>query len=219
MDFNELTKRLEQEMTEDLINELCLYAIREAKRHVWHGKSGLAGLALGNSKFPDYSLPSGESVRSLISLLVLKILDGRNKWDAEKVDLKTYFKKNIKRELGHLSLSKENATIRLSDFEDDEFLLESAPTFSQQIQNPAEMAVLKEQHGILTKHLEELYFYAIDKDEKDLIKVIELIMDGHKPNEIAQLLKIKNNDVYNLRKKLQRLLNDFKKEYKNYMEE
>ena len=207
MDFEKISSILERYLTPDLIQNLSLFAFRLAQKHSWWGKPGITETN-PTTNLPFLTLPGGETTDSLIPRLIDKILDGSNVWDPDSVPLEVFLKQNIRREIGHLSNSKENRATKRLDEESEHY----DPALRHNM-NPREILISEEAEAQDRQFLNAFYDHLIENDEEEAIKVIDLLMDGYKPSEIEKLLGMKIKEIYNLKKRLKRQFKFFREEY------
>lgn len=196
---------LEAHDWEDTVPRLVKYARGEMGRRVWQGVFG--GTA-----------PGGKQAYDLVTTAVEKLFDGRRAWDPEtQPDLFVHLQGIVDSDMGHLARSLGNKlTLRamgrpvgsedaVEDFPDpmDEFA-SSTPS-------PEAVTLLREQ-----EQLSEDFLLELDgslQGEPELQRIVEAIVDGaEKSAEIAEEAGITPKAVYNARKRLQRKLDEFRKQ-------
>lgn len=196
----ETLARIEKDLTDEKIERLTQYAIKLARAKVWWRHAG------------GEILPEGESPETIVSRVLEKLIDGSNTWPYERVSLYTFLKRNIQREIGHLATCKENKSKRmLTELEDEdpelsELRWQTILAFSEigKALDPREEAIRKQEDEKCQELLDELY-YSLQSDEV-AAKVVESLLDGRKPREIAEQLGIEKNEVYNAQRLIRRLL-------------
>lgn len=178
---------------------LTHYAARKAYRYRWNSR-----IAIG-----------GQSSEDLAFEAITKVLDGDRKWDPqEDPDLFKYLTCVVDSLISHLSDSPERTRVQgFPQNENGEIVeerLKMADPESETARhlrgpnlNPEQILLNKEQEQIEQRAFKELLKAAEGDD--DLEALLLCIMDGVcKPSEIAKATGMNINQVYQLRRKLNR---------------
>lgn len=188
---------------EEITARLTYYALRESKRLYWQG--------ILNGAFPG-----GLESKDIVAIAIEKVLKGERNWNPDThPNLLYYLKGVIDSDLNHLAESEENRVLRsesvLSDAVDCN---EDAPKtgyfdkLATSMPHPEEVFIQKELEKKSDEFLWGLYDFL--NDTPVLQKIVECIIDGiDKPSDIAGTLGMPVKDIYNLKKKLQRRLEEY----------
>lgn len=146
----------------------------------------------------EQNLPNGLTPRDMVSEVITKALTGTRTWNPEVTDLIWFLKLSMRSEYDHLYNSAENK--RRSRCSADDELPQSAVHGRSTPFDPEEFL-----RG------EELRQFLIDLAGSDELQqqIIARALDGTKPAEIAQHLKIDVNTVYRCLKKVRAALSSF----------
>lgn len=193
-------KQLEEQLTDELVERLSLHACFLVQRYF--------GLELGEGR--TASLPGGETPGSLITLLIEKLLDGRNTWDPAKVPLEVYFVKNLEREVGHRRNSAEFRNYDIAGTAglagDDGATMPDFGTSGPDPRTAAEDAEARKKTADLIDQIE-----AEIGDDAECMQVFqEMYINDLKPADVATELGWQVGTVRNVQKRLRRILDRVK---------
>lgn len=195
----EVRSQLEYHPWEETIPRLELYTLRKARRHYWQGMM-------------DGNMPSGNEAADVVLEAIEDVLAGKRSWDPlTQPDLFAHLRSIVDSKLSHLVESKANLSIRsestLSAGDDHPTsLLAQLPDST-----PSPDQILL--HAEEEQRAEAFFwgFYEHLKEEPLLQKVIECIVDGiDKPADVAAHLGVPPKEMYNMRKRLQRRLAEYR---------
>jgi DNA-directed RNA polymerase specialized sigma24 family protein len=197
----EVRTELEQHPWEETIPRLELYALRKARRLYWQG-------------IMDGNMPTGQEAADVVLEAIEDLLTGKRSWDPSiQPNLFAHLRSIIDSKLSHLVESWANRHVRTESAlstEDNNATGSPSPhvQFSEPTPSPAEMMLRAEEERLA----EEFFwgFYEYLSDEPLLQKVIECIDDDLKPAEMAAHLGVPQKEIYNIRKRLQRRLADYR---------
>jgi hypothetical protein len=159
----------------------------------------------------DYGqLARGETVESLVSLAIEKILSGERRWDVEKYpDLEEFLRSVIDSLINHLAMSRENRLLeKLPDnpYQLEAILRKAARATTNRDPGNPETALLEEERIRREREIMER-ITALLKDDPDLAKICDCIRNGiNKPQAIADKTGLPVEVVYQLGRKLRRRL-------------
>jgi len=163
-------------------------------------------------------MPFGKTAEDIVTEAILKIYEGERAWSPDRnPDLLEHLKSIIDSDLNHLAEGSENRTIRTaavlrSENENGSNGVEVIDNTSASDPSPDEEIIKQEDE----RQSNAFLFAFIDflNSEKELITVVECIMDGlQKPKDIARKLTMNVLDVNNLQKKMRRRLWEFQKKW------
>ncbi|MEJ2744177.1 MAG: hypothetical protein P8123_00570 [bacterium] len=192
MDANsKVIEMLDTYKWEEIYPRLLDYALNKLWKKKWRW---------GLTKSP----PGGSEAHDIVAEAILKIYQGKRKWDPEKVpDLFYFICSVIKSDVNHLAESWENRHVlpESSLLRDDD---QNRPTVIARQEDTSQAGPRE----ILDEKLSEkevLDFYDYLQDEPDLQKIVEAAFDGiTKRLELAQTLGISEVEIDNRRKRLKR---------------
>ncbi len=193
MDEN-LAEKVRQELTNEVYSKLIVFATRLAKRYVWRG-GDLSACEPG-----DIALPQGNSVRGIVSNAIIKVMEGRNKWDPQRVKLTTCLMYNIRRDICHLYEKKAAQHERQAVAMPDTFVDGSTEPGRYRPALPSDPRALAVENELL----EDIYC-SLD-GEDDLIAVFERMLEGKSRKEVATELHLTPDEITNTRKRLSKRL-------------
>jgi hypothetical protein len=161
-------------------------------------------------------LPGGETVTSIVSKAIEKVLSGERDWDPiSDPDVRKYLRSVIDSLLNHLAESQDNVLVRVApapgsaDFaawETGSRKRDPAADWLVPPNRSPEAAVLQREQPALEDRALELLLEEC-ADDPVLIQVLEAMMDGcEKPAEISEAKGIPVKDVYNAVKRMDRKL-------------
>jgi len=196
---SELFDLLEKNL-DDIIPRLTMYTLNKMKKRYWRGVR-------------DGNPPGGQEAIDFVLQAIEKIISGQRNWNPQtQPDLFGYLKDIIDSDINHLVESWENKNFQsesslMGDCTDNkDSYFDKLPS---SISTPSEIMLQEEDERLNDKFL--WGFYDCLADEPQLIKVVECIIDGiHKPSDIATKMGISTKEVYNIKKQLQRRLNDYR---------
>jgi DNA-directed RNA polymerase specialized sigma24 family protein len=188
--------QLSDDALQTLILELGRYALSVSSRLYWR---------TGNA----VDLPRGETVDSIVSKALTKVLSGERRWNPQTApDLQTYLMGVIDSLLNHLAQHKDNTTLRAVPRPDDgsEVMLRPAPgatAWHQEPPDPESVLLQHEQTAYEDRVLQHLL--DVSQDDPLVTQIIQAMRDGYdKPGEVATALGLPVSDVYNAMKRLDR---------------
>ena len=198
----EVRSQLEHHPWEEAIPRLELYALRKARRLYWQG-------------IMDGNMPSGNEAADIVLEAIEDVLAGTRSWNpSTQPDLFVHLRSIVDSKLSHLVESKANRSIRseamLSTEEDHPSAL--LVQFPDSSPSPDQIVSQAEEEQLA----EEFFwgFFEYLKDEPLLQQVSECIVDGiTKPAEVATRLGVPPKEVYNMRKRLQRRLTEYRAQW------
>jgi hypothetical protein len=171
----------------DIIIKLTYHALMRTRRYLW--KSGTAK-----------DLPGGVTPADIASGAIVKVWNGKRKWDPDKYpDLLTHLKWVVDSEIGHLYSSTEHQkridTVKETG-DTDSYLNEIDPKPSP------ETELICRENEALEKELKEKLVESVKGDE-DLEILLMCFEDGiDKPQDIAVATDWDITKVYNIKRKL-----------------
>ena len=181
--------------------ELGWYALSVSRNLRWRTKNAV-------------ELPGGETVGSIVSLAIERVLKGERSWNPRtQPDLKRFLMDVIDSLLNHLATGIDNTMFislqdeRLGGTSSEGMADGPAPIAerfpSQETPSPEKLLMDREQANLEDRALELL----IDECESDpvLKKMLEAMFDGHeKPGEISEATGIPVKEIYSASKRLDR---------------
>jgi hypothetical protein len=184
-----------------IILELGRYALSVSRRLRWRTEN-------------PSELPNGETIDSIVSLAIEKVISGERSWDpAVRPDLRKYLMDVIDSLLSHLAESKDNTMLARLPAEGAEQTPSLGRGFDQVEpgsawlpqpgQSPEAELLAKEQAQLEDRAFEVL----IEECDGDpvLKRMVEAIFDGRdKPSEIAEATGIPTREIYNAARRLDR---------------
>jgi hypothetical protein len=97
-----------ERLTDRLVKELVVFAIRRSKELTWRRGSAM-------------ELPGGETPQSIVSLAIVRAIEGTRQWNPEThPDLGWYLKGVIRSLLNHLATSRENTLFTATSSSEDQ---------------------------------------------------------------------------------------------------
>ncbi len=178
--------QLSEEALHTLILELGRYALSVSRRLYWRTHNTV-------------ELPGGETVDSIVSKALTKVLAGERRWDPQKApDLKAYLMGVIDSLLNHLAEHRDNRVLSAMPETGSDGLRPAARS------SDPETALLRKEQAEHDAHVLRLL---IEESEDDpmVVQMIRTMQDGvGKPGDIAAALRIDVTDVYNAMKRLDR---------------
>jgi hypothetical protein len=195
----DLLGRMLDDELERMILELGYYALKVRHEYRWRTKEKEA-------------LPKGETVNSVVSLALEKVLSGERRWNpAQQPDFMKFMRDVIDSLMNHLARGKDNVLLTSAPDEDSEgdwhtgsekaahdteWLARSEATPEQTIIDKESQAQMDEAIRAL---LEEC------AGDQVLTKIINAMLEGYDQcGEIARVVGIEVKDVYNAMKRLDR---------------
>jgi DNA-directed RNA polymerase specialized sigma24 family protein len=193
----DVREKLEEHPWEDTISRLALYTIRKAKRLYWQG------IMNGN-------MPAGKEAQDVVQDAIEDVLTGQRSWNpATQPDLFVYLRRVVDSKLSHLVESMENRSVRsesaLGARKEDAPGITFIAEFPDSGPSPFETLIQAEAEDFFWG------FYEFLADEPLLQNVVECIDGGiNKSTDIAIHLGVPPKEIYNVRKRLQRRLHDYR---------
>ena len=142
-------------------------------------------------------LPQGKTPEDIAQEAVIKVWEGKRRWDPQKYpDIYEFLKTVVNSEISHLFESKNPKY--LEDIRENGEIRDLMP-------NPEEAFLLQEEYEKAIVFKEELEkSLEKDKDEQALLVLICLEDEITKPQEIAQKTGLSINEVYKAKKRIRR---------------
>jgi hypothetical protein len=188
--------QLSDDALQTLILELGRYALSVSRRLYWR---------TGNA----IDLPRGETVDSIVSKALTKVLTGERRWNPQTApDLQKYLMGVIDSLLNHLAQHKDNTALRAVPRQPDgsDAPLSPAPgatDWHPEPQDPESVLLQHEQTAYEDRILQHLL--DVSQDDPLVTQIIQAMRDGHdKPGEVATALGIPVSEIYNAMKRLDR---------------
>jgi hypothetical protein len=188
--------QLSDDALRTLILELGRYALSVSSRLYWR---------TGNA----VDLPRGETVDSIVSKALTKVLTGERRWNPQTApDLQKYLMGVIDSLLNHLAQHKDNTALRAVPRQPDgsDAPLSPAPgatDWHPESQDPESVLLQHEQTAYEDRILQHLL--DVSQDDPLVTQIIQAMRDGHdKPGEVATALGIPVSEIYNAMKRLDR---------------
>jgi hypothetical protein len=197
----DLIERMPDDELEKMILELGYYALKVRNEYQWRTKDKDA-------------LPKGETIKSVVSLAMEKVLAGERRWNpAQQPDFRKFMRDVIDSLINHLARSKDNAiltTVPEEGSEDEiswgagsdkagpgaEWLARNEVTPEQALLNEESQAQKNKAIRIL---LEEC------AADQTLTRIVSAMLEGRDQcGEIADVIGIEVKEVYNAMKRLDR---------------
>lgn len=178
--------QLSENALHTLILELGRYALSVSSRLYWRTQNAV-------------ELPGGETVDSVVSKALTKVLTGERRWDPHKApDLKAYLMSVIDSLLNHLAEHRDNRVLTaMPETGSDEIRPAALPS-------DPETALLRKEQAEYDARVLQLLIEA-SEDDPMVVRMIRTMQDGvGKPGDIAAALRIDVIDVYNAMKRLDR---------------
>jgi len=194
---------ISDEEWQQIILDLGWYALSVSRRLRWRTQNPI-------------DLPRGETVDSIVSKALEKVFSGDREWNPEQApDIKRYLMGVVDSLLNQLAENKDNTLLTVTPKPDsaDAVAWESGsserdPTTDWMVPaRPSPETVMLEKERIRLE--DRALGLLIDEcsDDQTLLKVLEAKMDGHdKPAEIAKVVGISIQEMYNATKRLDRKL-------------
>jgi DNA-directed RNA polymerase specialized sigma24 family protein len=161
-------------------------------------------------------LPRGETVDSIVSLALTKVLTGQRRWDPQQdPDIKTYLMNVIDSLLNHLATSKDNTMLTAmpdtasggdTQAQASSSANPSVPAWhAQPPKNPETALLQKEEEHQKARALQ--FVHDASHDDPLVARMIRAMQDGYgKPGDIATVLGLPVTEVYKAMKRLDRKL-------------
>ena len=195
-----------ERLTERLVKELIAFAIKRSKELRWRTGSSL-------------ELPGGETPQSIVSLAIVRAVEGTRQWDPDThPDLGWYLKGVIRSLLNHLATSRENTLFKaVPDSEEPESSLRYADTDATEFNGAewlARVPATPEEDLFAKKRLNEEEWAAdiLDQaasEDTEVSVIIRAIRNGCDPRsdmEIADQTGLAIEAVRKAKKRLNRLI-------------
>jgi len=160
------------------------------------------------------------TTEDLLSNVITKLLSGKIKWNKEKCSLMDFLYQRIRSEISNL-IKKEHKFIPVP-LQDLDFVSEDidgneieGETANELIINPFEDALLDEPIDPVTfKDIASGYF----SDSVEEFCVFDEMTKGHCPRKIASSLGLSESHVYNIKKRIVRVLKSVSRTYTQVIE-
>ncbi|MEK7476137.1 MAG: hypothetical protein AAB152_10980 [Candidatus Coatesbacteria bacterium] len=194
---DDLRERIERHPWDLTLPRLLAHARARIRERFWSGV--LSG-----------PIPGGIQAEDMVNMAVEKLMGRQRRWDpVRQPDLEDYLKGVIDSEINHLAEGWENRHVRpeavFPGAEGEKGVLDGIP---EEMAGVEERMAERQEHGRAEAFAAG--FLASLADEPLLQRVAECIVDGlGKPAEIAARLGIGADEIYRVRKRLQRRLEDY----------
>lgn len=197
---DDIEKLINEANWDKLMPELVNYADNLIRRYGWRGfspRKGPRGQLLANDKNADDF--SQEAIR--------RLLDGKRKWDPDKVDLLGVLKGIIKSIISSELKSLENQMLK--DWVEDPN--KPDPISNTADPNPTPDVILDQIQDIKFQRQTYEAFKELVSNDAELSNYLEALELTHLPREIEELTKgeIKATRAYELKRKLKSKLDTF----------
>lgn len=188
--------QLSDNALQTLILELGRYALSVSSRLYWR---------TGNA----VDLPRGETVDSIVSKALTKVLTGERRWNPQTApDLPNYLMGVIDSLLNHLAQHKDNTALRAVPRQPDGSDAPLSPALGATDWHPESL----DPESVLLQHEQTAYedrilqhLLDVSQDDPLVTQIILAMRDGHdKPGEVATALGIPVSEIYNAMKRLDR---------------
>lgn len=200
--LNPLNDMSSAEVTE-LVEHLTDYALRKMRKLSWRGvRFGGAAVARG-----QISAPGGVSPADLAADAIELFLDGTRVWDQAKVaDFRRFLRGIVDSLVSHLVMSADNCATREAPVtaaaqKGAPYLESKVPARGLEAQTPLELCLDKEWR----EKFQTAIFKEVEGDPL-LNDLLQCFGAGLTPAEVAEMLSIPVEDVYNAQKRLTRKL-------------
>jgi hypothetical protein len=195
----DLLGRMTDDKLERMILELGYYAAKVGNEYRWRTKEKEA-------------LPKGETVNSVVSLALEKVLSGERRWNpAQQPDFMKFMRDVIDSLMNHLARGKDNVLLTPAPDGDSEG---DWHTGSKQAAHDVEWLARSEatpEQALIDKESQAQKDEAIQAllqecaGDQVLTKIVNAMLEGYAQcGEIAQVVGIEVKDVYNAMKRLDR---------------
>lgn len=191
--------KFEQTVTDEFIERLAAFALRRKRSRYWRGVW-------------DGHLPGGNEVADIVQEALDDVLHGRRTWDPEKhPDLLDFMRSVVNSKISHLVTGAENTKeelARVATHEDGTDHFDTAP--SKTTATAAEQLQAKEDEE---RNSDLLFsFYDFVADDQLVQGIVGCTIEGlTKRAEIAAALKVKEREITNANKRLDRCFKEFRK--------
>lgn len=195
-----------ERLTDRLVKELVVFAIRRSKELTWRTGSAM-------------ELPGGETPQSIVSLAIVRAAEGTRQWNPEThPDLGWYLKGVIRSLLNHLATSRENTLLRatsgsedqdvpawgvsvdMSELDGAEWLARTPPTPEEELLAVERLNTEEWAANILDQAASE------DEEVSAVIRAMRSGCDPRKDIEIADETGLVIEEVRKAKKRLNRLI-------------
>jgi len=189
-----------ERLTDRLIKELIAFSIKRSRELRWR---------TGNAM----ELPGGETPQSVVSLAIVRAVEGTRRWDSEThPDLGLYLKGVIRSLLNHLATSRENTMFEAaSDTHDADALevtdLGGAEWLTSSPITPEEH-LLEEERFEAEKRAASILDQAA-REDADVSAIVNAMRNGRDPRSDVELSResgLAVEDVRKAKKRLNRLI-------------
>lgn len=189
--------QFEKAVTDDVFMEQLLsFTLRRKRARYWRGVW-------------DGHLPDGKDVADIVQEAITDVVHGRRAWNPEKnPDLLDFMRSVVNSKISGLRTSSENVNMKLvvATGEDSRDPLETLP-------DGADAATqLQEKEDEARNSELILLFYDFTAGDKLIQGIVGCAIEGvTKRAEIAAALKVKEQDITNANKRLERSFKEFRK--------
>lgn len=197
----DLLERTPDNELEKMILELGCYALKVRNEYRWRTRDREA-------------LPKGETVKSVVSLALERVLTGERRWNpAQQPDFMKFMRDVIDSLINHLARSKDNALLTAlpEQFGEDEISWRAesdnarpgAEWLARSAATPEQALLDEESQGLNDKAIRILLEECVG--DQTLTKIVGAMLKGcDHCGEIASAVGIEVKEVYNAMKRLDR---------------
>lgn len=191
--------RFEAEVTDEFMERLISFALRRKRAHYWRGVW-------------DGHLPDGNEARDIACEAIDDVLLGRRAWDQEKnPDLLDFMRSVVNSKISHLVEGAENKKVELALVASDEDGVDHFDTLPSKNATTGAIQLQEKEDEARNDRL-ILSFYDFLTDDKLLQGIVGCMIEGMtKRSEIAAALKVKEQEITNANKRLERRCKEFRK--------
>jgi hypothetical protein len=197
----DLIERMPDDELEKMILELGYYALKVRNEYQWRTRDKDA-------------LPKGETIKSVVSLAMEKVLAGERRWNpAQQPDFRKFMRDVIDSLINHLARSKDNAILTTVPEEGSEDEISwgagagkarpGAEWLARNVVTPEEALLDEESQEQKNKAIRILLEECAA--DQTLTRIVSAMLEGRDQcGEIADVVGIEVKEVYNAMKRLDR---------------
>jgi len=189
----------EQTVTDEFMERLLSFTLRRTRARYWRGVW-------------DGHLPGGNEARDIVQETVDDVLLGRRAWDHEtQPDLLDFMRSVVNSKISHLLESSENLKDELAPVVSDPDGVDHFDTLPNKTASTAAFQLAEKEDEERNSELIFLFYDFVAKDS--LVQgIVGCAIEGvTKRAEIAAALKVKEQDITNANKRLDRFFKEFRK--------
>ena len=191
--------QLEKAVTDEVFMEKLLsFTLRRKRARYWRGVW-------------DGHLPDGQDVADIVQEAITDVVHGKRAWNPEKnPDLLSFMQSVVNSKISGLRTSAENVNLKLkvATGEDSRDPLETLPADTG---TDAAMQLQEQEDEVRNSNLIFL-FYDFTAGDKLIQGIVGCAIEGvTKRAEIAAALKVKEQEITNANKRLERSFKEFRK--------